>query len=79
MPNDSYSVHVVAGDPDYWETGRDYRVNVEGVLTVNGVPSSTSRWKEGTQTVTVSDGRLTITNASGSTGGALCFVEITPN
>ena len=53
-----------------------FRTNVEGVLTVNGTPTTATRWLEGTATVTVTDGRLTITNASGRLNNKLCFVEI---
>jgi len=75
VPNGTYSVRVVSGDPGYYDSV--YRVNVEGVLTVSGTPSSGVRWIEGTSTVTVSDGRLTIRNGSGATNNKLCFVEIT--
>jgi hypothetical protein len=49
----------------------------EGVLAVNFAPTTTSRWGEGTQTVTVTDGRLTISSATGSNNNKICFVEIT--
>jgi hypothetical protein len=65
VPNASYRVRVVAGDPSYY-TSSLYRISVEGVLTVDRTPTDASRWVEGTKTVTVSDGKLTVTNASGS-------------
>lgn len=74
VPNGTYTVRVVAGDPvSHYSV---YRITVEGVLTVDGTPTATSRWLEGTQTVTVADGRLTIANAEGSSNNKLCFVEI---
>ena len=76
VPNGTYTVRVVAGDPDY--TDSDYKINVEGVLTVNGVPTSANHWVEGTKTVTVKDGKLTISNATGSQNNKLDFVEIAP-
>jgi hypothetical protein len=76
VPNGSYSVRLIAGDPSYFDI--PYKVNVEGVLTVNGTSSSASRWVEGTATVVVSDGRLTIRSAAGATANKICFVEITP-
>jgi hypothetical protein len=76
VPNGTYLVHAVAGDAEYFES--TYRILVEGVLTVNGTSNSASRWVEGTSTVTVADGRLTIRNASGATGNKICFVDITP-
>ena len=76
VPNGSYRVRVVAGDPGYFNT--TYRLAVEGVLTVSGTSTSASRWVEGTTTVSVSDGRITIRSAPGATENKICFVEITP-
>jgi glucose/arabinose dehydrogenase len=76
VPNGSYRVRLVAGDPSYFDIL--YKLGVEGVLTVNGTSSSAARWVEGTSTVTVSDGRLTIRSAAGATANKICFVEITP-
>ena len=58
MPNGSYLVHVVTGDPDY--TDSVYRVNVEGALAVSGTPSASAHWFEGSVQVTVTDGRLIV-------------------
>jgi len=77
VPNGTYTVHVVAGDADYYDS--IYKINVEGTLTVNGTPTSATRWIEGTQTVIVSDGKLTVSHASGSYNNKICFLEITPN
>jgi glucose/arabinose dehydrogenase len=76
VPNGSYAVRVVAGDPSYFDI--TYKLTVEGVLTVNGTSNSAARWVEGTSTVTVADGRLTIRNGAGATANKICFVEITP-
>jgi hypothetical protein len=76
VPNGTYQVRAVAGDPAYFDA--TYRIAVEGVLTVNGTSTSASRWVEGTATVTVSDGRITIRSAPGTTANKICFVEITP-
>ena len=59
-----YKVHIVAGDPSNFDSV--YKYNAEGVLTVNGTPSSSSRWKEGTQTVSITD----------STSGASIFYTL---
>jgi hypothetical protein len=76
VPNGSYLVRAVAGDAtDFLVT---YRIAVEGVLTVSGRSTSASRWVEGTATVSVSDGWITIRSASGATANRICFVEITP-
>lgn len=74
VPNGTYTVRIVAGDPDY--NDGVYKINAEGTLMVNGTPTGTNHWIEGTQTVTVSDGRLTVTNAAGSTNNKIDFIEI---
>src|SRR5262245_33732919 len=38
VPDGTYSVHLVAGDPDYFDS--DFRINVESVQLINGKPSS---------------------------------------
>jgi glucose/arabinose dehydrogenase len=75
VPNGSYVVRVVSGDAGYFDSV--FRTTVEGVLTVNGTPTTSTRWVEGTSTVTVTDGRLTIRSAPGASNNKICFVEIT--
>jgi N-acetylneuraminic acid mutarotase len=74
VPNGTYTVRVVAGDASFNDS--TFRIAVEGVLTVSGTPTASSRFVEGTQTVTVADGRLTIANASGAVNNKIAFVEI---
>jgi PKD repeat protein len=74
VPNGTYRVHVVSGDAAEWNSV--YRVSVEGTLTVNGTPTSANRWVEGTATLTVNDGRLTIANAAGASNNKVNFVDI---
>lgn len=74
VPNGAYTVHVVAGDPVAYDSV--YKIDVEGLLTVDGIPTSTSRWVEGTRSVTVSDGKLTVSNATGASNNKVCFIEI---
>jgi glucose/arabinose dehydrogenase len=76
VSNGTYSVRVVAGDPSYF--GSSFAIAVEGVLTVSGTTTSAARWLDGSSTVTVADGRLTIRNAPGASSNEICFVEITP-
>jgi hypothetical protein len=75
VPNGTYSVRLVAGDPSFFDNVM--AIAAEGVVIVQGTTTTTQRWLEGTATVTVTDGRLTIRNAAGATGNKLCFVEIT--
>jgi hypothetical protein len=74
VPNGTYRVRVVSGDASYFDSV--FRLSAENVLTVNGTPNSSTRWIEGTSTVTVADGRLTLRNASGASNNKICFVEI---
>jgi probable HAF family extracellular repeat protein len=74
VPNGRYTVHAVSGDPV--NTDSTYRISVEGVLTVSGTPTAGQHWVEGTALVTVADGRLTITNATGSVNNKLNYVDI---
>jgi RHS repeat-associated protein len=74
VPNGVYTVRLVAGDPSYYDSV--YRIDVEGVRAVDGTPTSTTRWLEGTVVVTVSDGRLTVSNAAGASNNKLSFIEI---
>jgi hypothetical protein len=75
LPDGVYQVHLVAGDASYFDSV--YRINVEGVLAVSGTPTSANRWIEGTVTVTVTDGRLTISNGAGAVNNKINFVDIT--
>ena len=75
VPNGSYTVHVVCGDPSFIDSV--FKTNVENVLTVNATPTTISRWASGTQTVTINDGYLTITNATGAKNNKICYIDIT--
>jgi PA14 domain-containing protein/putative Ig domain-containing protein len=75
VPNGSYSVRIVAGDPSYFDSA--FAIAAEGVLVVSGTTTSANRWLDGTATVTVADGRLTIRNATGASSNKICFVEVT--
>jgi N-acetylneuraminic acid mutarotase len=76
VPNGTYTVRIVAGDAGFYDG--TFRTNVEGVLAVNASPTSANRWVEGTATANVSDGRLTLTSASGAVNNKISFVEINP-
>jgi hypothetical protein len=78
VANGTYQVRVVAGDPTGTANAL-YRINVEGLLAVDSVAApAVGEFFDGTVTVTVTDGRLTITNATGSINNKICFIEITP-
>jgi hypothetical protein len=44
---------------------------------VSGTPTTSSRWVDATANVTVSDGRLTISNGAGAANNKICFIEVT--
>ncbi len=75
VPNGTYVVRVVSGDASNFDSV--FRMTVEGILTVTGTPTSANRWIEGTSTVTVTDGRLTIRSGAGASNNKICFVEVT--
>jgi hypothetical protein len=66
-----YTVRIIAGDPNTTKKPA-YRITAEGVLTVSG----SGRWVEGTQTVNVADGRLTVASGAGASGNKVCFLEV---
>src|SRR5262249_47308338 len=78
VPNGTYRVRVVAGDPG-GAIDAVYKINVEGVLAVNsGTAPAAGQFFTGTVTVTVTDGRLTVSNAAGAQNNKINFIEITP-
>src|SRR6185436_9252390 len=72
-----YIVHLSAGDPSY--TDSTHKINVEGVLAINFAPTFGNFWKEATVTVTVNDGKLTISPANGAVNDKLNFIDISAN
>lgn len=75
VPNGSYTIFLVAGDADHIDSV--FRINVEGILTLSGTPTSSTHWLSAARTVTVNDGRLTISNGTGASNNKICFVDIT--
>jgi probable HAF family extracellular repeat protein len=74
VPNGRYTVHLVGGDPGY--TDSTYRVSVEGTIVLDGSPTLAQPWLEGTAQVDVTDGRLSVTNAAGSSNDKLNYLDI---
>jgi hypothetical protein len=75
VPNGTYAVRLVSGDPSYIDSV--FKINVEGTLAINGTPTSATHWFDNTVTVTVNDGRLSVTNAAGASNNKVCFIEVT--
>lgn len=76
LANGTYQVHVVAGDANGWNNRQS--ITAEGSSVVDATTTSTNRWVEGTSTVTVIDGRLTIANGAGAQNNTINYIEITP-
>ena len=74
VPNGSYQVRVVAGDASSLDSV--YGIDVEGIKAISGTPTTLRRWLEGTVTVKVNDGRLTVGNRAEARANKICFIEI---
>jgi hypothetical protein len=74
VPDGTYNVHIVSGDSDYYDSA--FRIDAEGQRVVSGTPTSSNRWVEGSKSVTVTDGRLTITNGSGAVNNKIDYIDI---
>jgi probable HAF family extracellular repeat protein len=74
VPNGTYLVHLVSGDPDY--TDSVYRVTVQGTLAVSGTPTTAQHWFEGSVTVTVTNGELVVANGIGSSNDKVDYIDI---
>jgi hypothetical protein len=76
LPNGTYTVHVVAGEiGDNFDAV--YAINVQDVLAVSGTPTATAKFFEGTVTVPVTNGLLTVSNGLGSMNNKIAFIDIT--
>jgi hypothetical protein len=77
VPNGTYKVVLLGGDPDY--VNSIYTFNVEGTQVGNAfVPTAARRWFSDTTMVNVADGRLTISAGTGSSNLKLNALSITP-
>ncbi len=76
LTNGFYEVHVVGGDPGFFDT--TFQFNVEGVNSPAFVATTTARWYEFTTSVGVSDGRLTINSGPLALNNKLSFIDIYP-
>jgi hypothetical protein len=74
VPNGSYAVYVLAGDP-IDRTGT-YGISVEGTTAISGFPTKRRPWLQRTVFVNVTDGNITIAPISGSINNKLNIVQI---
>ena len=76
LPNGTYTVHAVAGDSK--AKRGSYGFDVEGAPLLRGETDRITRWSEGTATVTLTDGVLTLTGADGFKRNKINFLDISP-
>jgi hypothetical protein len=74
-PNGTYTVRLVSGDPGF--TDSVFKLNVESTLALSGTPTASTLWFDNTVSVPISDGRLTVSNASGAQNNKIDFIEVT--
>ena len=74
MPDGTYRVRIVMGDPS--NNDSVFAVNVEGVLAVQGTTTPAKRFFSGSAIVNVADERLTVSNAAGAVNNKIAFLEI---
>jgi hypothetical protein len=75
LPNANYEVHIAAGG---WQSANVLqRITAEGVVIVDAVGTDYGPWVGGTQTVSVSDGKLTVKNGAGASNNSICLIRIT--
>jgi len=75
VPNGTYRVHVVSGDPAF--PTADVRIDAEGQSIVNGETDAQHPWVDGWGFVMVNDGKLTLGPGTGAFNTKIDFVEIT--
>jgi hypothetical protein len=76
VPNGTYSVYLSAGDPN--DPVANYNIAIEGKRSLVGATRAAKPWIFVKQTVTVTDGALTISALSGSSNHKYNFLEIVP-
>jgi hypothetical protein len=74
VPNGTYQVHLIAGDPN--SVDGVYRMDVQGVLAINGRPRRSRRWVENTVVVRVTNNLLTLQNAPRARNNKIDAIDI---
>ncbi|MCP3139142.1 PQQ-dependent sugar dehydrogenase [Pyxidicoccus xibeiensis] len=74
VPSGRYSVTLAAGDPDHFDSV--FRLALEGQLALSGTPNTSTRFFTSTASVTVTDGRLSLTSGSGAANNKINFIDV---
>ncbi len=76
LPNGTYTVHLVSGDiTDVFDAS--FAIDVQGILALRGTPTPANKFFEGTVTVAVTDGFLTVGNDPLGMNNKIDFIDIT--
>ncbi|HET9571105.1 MAG TPA: glycoside hydrolase family 2 TIM barrel-domain containing protein [Bacteroidales bacterium] len=76
LPNQWYKVSIAAGDASY--TDSNHKIEANGVLIVDFLPTSTNKFGAGTAYVRVTNGFLSVKQAAGSVNPKIDFIHLTP-
>jgi len=83
LPNGQYTVRLVMGDPSFQD--QTNHIKIEGVTYTDPDPYDDDQdvdafgdFDEVTRTVTITDGKLTLSPSSGCYNTKLVFIEVTP-
>jgi hypothetical protein len=76
LANQWYKVSIAAGDPNF--TDSNHKIEANGVLIVNYLPTTANKFGAGTAYVKVTDGKMLVKPATGSTNAKISFIHITP-
>jgi hypothetical protein len=74
VPNGSYVVFAVAGDPD--STDSVYDLQFEGQTIATGVPTTDDHFARGKGKVTVTDGKLTLSSGPTASNNKIAFFDL---
>lgn len=77
LPNGTYAVRLVSGDPA--SSDCTIRIRAEDSLLLSAIPSTQAPWAEVNAIVEVNDGRLTLSNGKNPVNNAVNFIEIRPD
>jgi hypothetical protein len=74
VPNGTYDVHLVAGDAGFTDSQHVY--NREGHPALSGTPTSAAPWVESIVRVSMSDGRLTLSNDPAGSNQKIDYIDV---
>ena len=76
LPNQWYKVSMAVGDPNF--TDSNHKIEANGILIVNYLPTTANKFGAGTAYTKVIDGKMLVKTATGSTNAKINFIHITP-